>query len=131
MAAMPACQAAAFSSSASVRLAAPAEFTSTSIGPSSASARATIAAAAAASVRSAANVCTSPKALRAASRFACERETMATRAPSARNARAQASPMPLLPPVMRMFFPFRPSSMTISLRYRREDTVQLLIDVPG
>src|SRR5262249_44086313 len=38
-----------------------------------------------------------------------ERDAAATRAPSAANARAQASPIPLLPPVMNMTLLSRPS----------------------
>src|SRR5207237_454028 len=99
------------SSSWTTRFAAPAEFTSTSSGPNSFSTRSTIAAAAVASVRSAAMAYTSPSVLFAEFRLSDEREVIATRAPSARKALAQARPMPLLPPVMRTFLCLRPRSI--------------------
>jgi hypothetical protein len=49
----------------------------------------------------------------AASRFARERDTIATRAPSAANACAHASPMPLLAPVTTTVRSANPRSMSI------------------
>jgi len=43
------------------------------------------------------------------------REVIATRAPSARNIAAQASPIPYDPPVTRTVFPLKPSSMSLSV----------------
>src|SRR5882672_9569528 len=71
-------------------------------------------AASSARVRSATIVFTFGNCATAVSRFARSRETIATFAPSSRNARAQARPMPLLPPVTSTARPFSSRSMVSS-----------------
>ena len=117
-------QASGVRSSGGVRFAAPAELTRTSIGPSACSTSAAMRRAFAGSIRSAATLTTSPawpaafSWRSAATRFTLLRETIATFAPSARNAFAQASPMPLLPPVTSTTLPFNPRSMLSSTLLR-------------
>src|SRR5690606_24642752 len=93
----------ALSSAGAWRCAAPAELMRTSIVPSVRQTSSAAASAASDWRRSAATGWTRcPAAFscrRAASRFSGLRDTMATWAPSRANAAAQASPMPLLPPV--------------------------------
>src|SRR5690349_21109682 len=73
-------------------------------------------------VRSAAIAPTAPLSVMARSRCSRLRETIATLAPSALKARAHASPMPLLPPVINTTLPARPSSTCSPSRFASAST---------
>ena len=94
--------------------------TRTSIGPSCRSTVSIAFSAASLETRSAATVTTEGMTARAADRFASERDAIATFAPSATKALAQASPIPLLPPVTKTFLPASPRSIPSGLSGLRE-----------
>ncbi len=96
--------------SAGERRAAPAELTRTSIGPKPASTSSTSRAASRASLQSASKPRRAGWRATAAAMLAGSREQIATAAPSARKAAAQARPMPFDPPVTSTRLPAKPDS---------------------